>query len=101
MKLIKYVLTNRGQTPDFVDGSIISGGQFPRANDLEEPKDWTMIGVGDVDESNLPTNCLGVISTKDELHSYMNEYLVDNVEMGFNVSSSAEIIWNRYTSSLS
>lgn len=101
MKLIKYVLTNRGKTPDFVDGSIISGGQFPRANGMEEPKDWTLIGVGDVDPDNLPTNCVGVINTKDELHTYMGEYLTDNAEMGFTVSGSAELIWTKYSQSLS
>lgn len=97
MHLIKYTLTNRGQTPDYVDGSIISGGQFPRANGQEEPKDWTMIGVGDVDPADLPFNCLGVIETYDELLAYMNEYLEDATEpFPFSVEESAQLIWSKF-----
>jgi len=100
MKVIKYVLTNRGKTPDFVDGDILSGGQFPRANGNEEPKDWTMIGVGDVDPADLPVNCLGVIESHADLLAYMQEYLEDNVEMGFNVEEQAQLMWDKYEASL-
>jgi len=100
MKIIKYTLTNRGHIPEYVNGDILSGGQFPRANGNEEPKDWTMIGVGDVDPADLPVNCLGVIESHADLLAYMQEYLEDNVEMGFNVEEQAQLMWDKYEASL-
>jgi len=91
MKIVKYTLTPEGTTPEWIDGSIISGGQFPRANDLESPQDWTMIGVANEVPEGVET-----IDSHADLLAYMQEYLVDNVEMGFVVEEQAQLIWDKY-----
>jgi len=95
MKLVKYTLTEEGTTPEWIDGSIISGGQFPRANDLESPQDWTMIGVANEVPEGVET-----IDSHADLLAYMQEYLVDNVEMGFVVEEQAQLIWDKYEAAL-
>lgn len=95
MKIVKYTLTPEGTTPDWIDGSIISGGQFPRANDLESPQDWTMIGVATEAPEGVET-----IDSHADLLAYMQEYLEDNVEMGFNVEEQAQLMWDKYEASL-
>lgn len=97
MKLIKYTLTSEGRTPEWVDGSIISGGQFPRANGLDSPQDWTMIGVG---TDGTPAD-IETIDSYNELLAYMNEYLEDsNDEMfPFSVEESAQVIWSKFEQS--
>lgn len=93
MKLVKYTLTEEGTQPEWIDGSIISGGQFPRANELDSPQDWTMIGVATDAPAEIET-----IDSYEELLSYMNEYLEDsNDEMfPFSVEESAQLIWSKF-----
>jgi len=96
MKIVKYTLTPEGTTPEWIDGGIISGGQFPRANDLESPQDWTMIGVANEVPEGVET-----IDSHADLLAYMQEYLVDSDDpfMPFNVEESAQLIWDKYEAS--
>ena len=96
MHLIKYILTAEGTQPDYVVGHVLSGGHFPNANDNPSPQDWTLIGAGNVDENNLPSN-VEIIPTKQSLSDYVNSYCSDNEEEGFIVSDYVDNLWDNFT----
>ena len=100
MHLIKYILTADGAQPDYVVGSVLSGGQLPRANGNSSPQDWTLIGAGNVDENNLPSD-VEIIPTKQALSDYVNSYCSDNVggDEGttFIVSDYVDNLWDKFT----
>ena len=93
MKIVKYTLTQEGTQPEWIDGSIISGGQFPRENDLQSPQDYTMIGVATEVPEGVET-----IETYADLLAYMQEYLVDSDDpmFPFSVEESAQLIWSKF-----
>ena len=100
MHLIKYILTADGTQPDYVVGSVLSGGQLPRANGNSSPQDWTLIGAGNVDENNLPSD-VEIIPTKQALSDYVNSYCSDTVGRSdgtnFVVSDYVDNLWDKFT----
>tara|TARA_R100000049_G_C1852809_1_gene19379 strand:+ start:143 stop:481 length:339 start_codon:yes stop_codon:yes gene_type:complete len=106
MHLIKYTLTAEGTQPDYVVGDVLSGGQLATPNDNLSPQDWTLVGVGDVDENNLPGN-VEIIPTKQAFSDYVNsiwDHTLDdqaNIDnnlglAGDRISSCVDSLWDKF-----
>jgi hypothetical protein len=96
MHLIKYILTAEGTQPDYVVGHVLDGGQLPNANGNPSPQDWTLIGAGNVDENNLPSN-VEIIPTKQSLSDYVSSYYSGNEELGITASDYVDNLWDNFT----
>lgn len=106
MHLIKYTLTSEGTQPDYIVSHVLSGGQVATPNDNPSPQDWTLVGVGDVDENNLPDN-VEIIPTKQAFSDYVNsvwDHTPDDqahydLNVGFvsdRISSCVDNLWDKF-----
>lgn len=98
MKLVKYTLTKDGRTPDYIESSVIDGGWLLKTNDLDPPMDNVLVGVGLVDENNLPQN-VEVITSRDELVQEYLENLSDDWTEE-DATNRANMIYDKYEASL-
>lgn len=88
MKLIKYVLTSKGETPAYIDTNQPLVGYAPVYNYMDSPKDYYLIGIGEMDESMLPP-FTEVFHTYDELLEWLTPHFDDAVD-------KANSIWAEY-----